>query len=101
MIARVWHGKTSRANRASYLAFVKKAAVRELSRANGNLGAYILVRNSEDATEFIVMSFWKSMKAVKGFAGEDPSKPVYFAQDSEYLLRLTSVVKHYKVAAKL
>jgi heme-degrading monooxygenase HmoA len=101
VIARVWHGKTSRSDRASYLAFVKKAAVKEFKGAKGNLGAYILVRDSEDSTEFLVMSFWESMKAIRGFAGGDPDKPVYFAQDSEYLLRLTSIVKHYKVAAKV
>ncbi len=100
-IARVWHGKTSRADRASYLAFVKRAAVKEFKRAQGNRGAFILVRDSEDATEFLVISLWDSMKAVRKFAGDDPNKPVYLAQDSEYLLRLTSIVKHYKVAAKL
>lgn len=101
VIARVWHGKTTRSDRASYLAFVKQAAVKEFKRAEGNLGAYILVRNTEDASEFLVISFWDSMKAIKNFAGDDPDKPVYLAQDSEYLLRLTSIVKHYKVAAKL
>ena len=59
------------------------------------------MRESEDATEFMVISLWKSMSAIRRFAGKYPNKPVYYVGDIEYLLRLTSVVKHYKVAAKI
>ena len=100
MIARVWHGKTARADRAAYLGFVKKTATKEFGRLKGSRGFFILTRDSEGSTEFMVIPLWDSMKALKEFTKE-PKKPVYYAQDSEYLLSLTSVVKHYRVAAKL
>ena len=101
MIARVWHGSTSRTNQAAYLGYLKKTAIKEFKRVKGNVGGLILVRESDETTEFLVISLWSSMSAIRRFAGKDPNKPVYLMGDSEYLLRLTSVVKHYKVAAKL
>jgi heme-degrading monooxygenase HmoA len=101
MIARVWHGSTSRANQAAYVGFLKKSATKEFRRVKGNVGGFILVRESDESTEFLVISLWNSMSAIKRFAGKDPNKPVYLVGDSEYLLRLTSIVKHYKVVAKL
>ena len=101
MIARVWHGSTSKANQAAYVGFLRKEAPKEFKRVKGNLGGFILTRESDDATEFLVISLWSSMNAIKKFAGKDHNKPVYIVGDSEYLLRLTSVVKHYKVVAKI
>jgi heme-degrading monooxygenase HmoA len=101
MIARVWHGTTSKENQAAYLGYLTKTAKKEFKRLKGNAGALILVRESDEETEFLVISLWKSMSAIRKFAGKDPNKPVYYVGDIEYLLRLTSVVKHYKVAAKI
>ena len=41
------------------------------------------------------------MSAISKFAGKNPDKPVYYEGDIEYLLRLASTAKHYKVAAKI
>jgi hypothetical protein len=75
--------------------------MKEFSRSKGNVGAFILVRDSQELTEYLVISLWESMKAVKGFAGDDARKTVYFPKDFEFLLRLEPTVKHYEVAAKL
>ncbi len=101
MIARIWHGSTSKANAKAYLGFLRRTAAKEFRRIKGNRGAFILVRDSGEATEFMVISLWDSMAGIKRFAGKDHNKPVYYVTDSEYLLRLTSTVKHYKVAAKV
>ncbi len=101
MIARIWHGSTSNENARAYLGFLRKTATKEFRRIKGNRGAFILVRESDSQTEFMVISLWESMAAIKRFAGKDHNKPVYYVTDSEYLLRLTSSVKHYKVAARI
>ncbi|MDE1858164.1 MAG: hypothetical protein KGI26_03745 [Thaumarchaeota archaeon] len=101
MIARVWHGTTSKENRAAYLMYLKKTGLKEFAKSRGNLGAFILVRDSAELTEYIVVSLWESMAAIKGFAGDDAKKTVYFPQDEKFLLRLEPNVKHFKVAAKL
>lgn len=97
----MWHGTTSRANRAAYLKYLKSTGLKAFRKSKGNLGAYILVRDSEELTEYLIVSLWDSMRAVKGFAGSDADKAVFFPKDTEYLLRLEPAVKHYDVAAKL
>ena len=73
--------------------------MKELKQAKGNAGAFLLVRDSGDLTEYLVVSLWESMKAIKAFAGDDENKPVYFPADSRYLLGQEHTVKHYEVAA--
>ncbi len=101
MIARVWHGTTSKENRAAYLEYLKDTGLKEFKRSKGNVGAFILVRDSQELTEYLVVTLWESMSAIQGFAGKDPSRPVYYPKDSEFLLGLEDSVKHYEVAAKL
>jgi len=101
MIARVWHGTTSKENRAAYLKYLKVSGIKAFKKAKGNLGAYILVRDSQELTEYLIVTLWDSMKAVEGFAGGDSSRAVYLPKDSEFLLGLESGVKHYEVAAKV
>ncbi len=100
MIARVWHGTTSKENRAAYLKYLKTNSIKAFKKSKGNLGAFILVRDSQELTEYLVVSRWKSMSAIEGFAGADSSRAVYFPKDSEFLLGLEPGVKHYEVAAK-
>lgn len=101
MIARVWHGTTSRDNRAAYLKYLKTYALRAFRRSEGNVGAYILVRDSQELTEYLIVTLWKTLKDVKGFAGSDSERAVYFPKDSDFLLGLERDVKHYEVAAKI
>ena len=101
LIARVWHGTTSKENRAAYLRYLKITGMKEFKRSKGSVGAFILVRDSAELTEYLVVSLWESMRAIKAFAGKDASRPVYYPKDSEFLLGLEPAVKHYEVAAKL
>ena len=101
MIARVWHGTTSKENRAAYLKYLRVNGIRAFKKAKGNLGAYILVRDSQELTEYLIVTLWDSMKAVEGFAGSDSNRAVYLPKDSEFLLGMEPGVKHYEVAAKI
>jgi heme-degrading monooxygenase HmoA len=101
LIARVWHGATSKANKAAYLGYLKNTGMKEFSLSKGNVGAYLLVRDSQELTEYLIISLWESMRAIKRFAGDDAIKSVYSPKDYEFLLKLEPTVKHYEVAAKL
>ncbi len=101
MIARVWHGTTSKENRAAYLKYLKANSIKAFKKSKGNQGAFILVRDSKELTEYLIVSLWESMEAIEDFAGTDSSKAVYFPKDSEFLLGLEPGVKHYEVAARV
>ncbi|MDE1853720.1 MAG: hypothetical protein KGI38_08240 [Thaumarchaeota archaeon] len=101
LIARVWHGTTSKANRSAYLRYLKTTGLKLFSDSKGNVGAFILVRDSQELTEYIVVSLWESMSAIKRFAGDEADRTVYAPRDSQFLVDLEPTVKHYEVAAKL
>jgi heme-degrading monooxygenase HmoA len=97
-IARVWRGVTPRSKRAEYLAYLKETGVDEIRKTPGNLGVTILVRDTKQGAEFLYISFWKSMSAIRKFAGNDVEKARYYPKDREFLLKLERRVKHYEVS---
>jgi heme-degrading monooxygenase HmoA len=101
LIARVWHGTTSKENRAAYVKYLKTTGIRAFKKSKGNIGVFVLVRDSQELTEYLIVSLWDSMKAIEGFAGTDSSRAVYYPKDSEFLLGLEPEVKHFEVAAKI
>ena len=98
VIARIWRGVTPKSKSAEYLAYLKKTGVKDYRKTRGNMGVTILVRHAEKETEFIIISLWKSMNAIKKFAGDDAEKARYYPKDREFLLELEPKVKHYDVA---
>lgn len=101
MIARVWHGTTSKENRPAYVKYLKTTGIRAFKKSKGNVGVFFMVRDSHELTEYLIVSLWDSMKAIEGFAGTDSSKAVYYPKDSEFLLGLEPEVKHFEVVAKI
>jgi len=49
-------------------------------------------------TEFLLLSLWRSMDDIKGFAGEEVEKAVYYPADKEFLLDMVPTVDHYEIA---
>lgn len=60
-------------------------------------GAWILHRVSGDTTEVLTFSLWEDMDAVRAFAGEDPSRAVYYPEDDRFLVTRASTVDHFDV----
>lgn len=97
MIARIWHGRTHASKAESYVSFLRQSGLPDYRKTEGNLGAYILRRIEGDQAHFLTVSFWKSLDAVKTFAGEDYEKAHYYPQDKEFLLEFEPTVHHYEI----
>ena len=97
MIARIWHGRTEVSKADAYVSFLKQSGLPDYRSTDGNLGAYILRRIEGDEAHFLTLSFWKSLDAIKTFAGEDYEKARYYPQDKEFLLEFEPTVLHYEV----
>ncbi len=52
----------------------------------GNRGVWMLRRDLEDVTEFVMFTLWDSMEAVRGFAGDDPETAVFYPEDDRFLV---------------
>ncbi len=97
MILRIWKGRTAADRADEYLAYLKETGVTDYGAARGNRGVKILRRIERDEAEFVVMSMWDSVDAIRRFAGEAYEDAVYYPQDADFLLELEPFVAHYAV----
>ena len=97
MIARTWTGVVRRAHADAYADYIRETGFAEYGRTAGNRGAWMLRRDDGDRTEFITLSLWDSVDAIKAFAGEDIEAAVLYPEDERYLIDGESSVAHYEV----
>lgn len=99
MIARHWRGWTTLENADRYENFLKNRVMPDLAKLDGYRGGYILRENSGGETEFVVINFFDSLGAVKQFAGEDYTVPVFEPEARVLLRRIETEARHYEVRA--
>jgi heme-degrading monooxygenase HmoA len=97
VIARTWTGVVRRADADAYADYIRETGFAEYGRTAGNRGAWMLRRDDGDRTEFITLSMWESVDAIKAFAGEDIEAAVLYPEDERYLIDGESSVTHYEV----
>ena len=97
MIARIWHGRTVASKADAYEKYLNDAGVSKFKKVPGNLGVEVLRRNQGGMTDFIVISYWTSLDAVKNYAGSDYAKVRPLDRDREFLVDPEPEVAHYEV----
>jgi len=97
-VARIWKGRTLESKADEYEAYLNQSGISKIRATPGNLGAYVLRRTSDGKTEFVVISLWESLDAVRRFAGPDYQKAVILPKDRQYLLEVEPNVVHYEIA---
>ena len=86
-ILREWRAELRRELADEYVAYMRDTGLADYRATPGNLGALIAVRDLDDErAEVITLSWWPSMDAIRGFAGDDVERAVYYPQDDRYLL---------------
>ena len=96
-IARIWEGRVSHAKADGYEKYLNEAAVPQITSAKGNLGMQILRRPTQDAVEFVVITYWQSRDDIKKVAGQDIERAWALPRDREFLLEPVTTVRHYQV----
>jgi heme-degrading monooxygenase HmoA len=97
VIARIWRGVVRTDDAAEYIEYVRRTGIDDYRSTPGNLGAWILHRPVGETTEIVTFSLWEGMDSVRGFAGDDPSRAVYYPEDDRFLLERSATVEHYDV----
>jgi heme-degrading monooxygenase HmoA len=95
MIARIWHGWTSHQNADAYEQLLKTKILPGIHRVQGYGGAYLLRRPGEAETEFITITMWESMEAIREFAGPEGSHAVVPPEAQKLLKRYDPASVHY------
>jgi heme-degrading monooxygenase HmoA len=100
MIARMWRGWVRAEDRAAYVDYIERTGMAEYRRTPGNRGAWMLARDLDDGrTEIVTLSHWESPDAVRGFAGEDIGRAVFYPEDDRYLVGRETTVSHFEVVS--
>lgn len=100
MIARIWRGRTLASKADEYFEYLQKTGLNDYRSISGNQGVYVLRRLKDDEAEFLLLSLWESIEAIKQFAGEDYEKARYYPADKDFLLEFESQVSHYEMLVK-
>jgi heme-degrading monooxygenase HmoA len=96
MIARIWRGAVRLEDADGYAGYIRETGFAEYAETPGNRGAWMLRRDQGDQTEFITLSLWDSLDAIRAFAGDDIEAAVLYPEDERYLVG-ESTVTHYQV----
>ena len=100
MIVRMWHGRVPTSKAEAYRAFTNERAIPDYQSVEGNISVHILERQEGDVTHFITLTFWESLEAIKGFAGDDVEVAKYYPEDNDFLLEFEPSVVHYEVVGQ-
>jgi heme-degrading monooxygenase HmoA len=94
MIARLWRGLAgSPASADAYQKHVTTNVLPALRGIDGHCGARVLRHDQE----FIVVTFWESMDAIRKFAGADAERAVVEPEAQAVLTEYDRRARHYEV----
>ena len=97
MIVRVWHGWTSAADADAYERLLHTTVLPELTaRVSGFRGGWVLRRPSTGEEEFLVITLFESLDAIREFAGDDYETPVIEPEAARLLIRGDERAAHYE-----
>ena len=95
MIARLWHGWTTPANADAYETLSRTKILPGIHRVAGYEGAYVLRKDPSppaSEVEFVVITLFSSLGAVRGFAGPEYESAVISPEAHKLLARFDAKV---------
>ncbi|MDI6101860.1 hypothetical protein QLQ12_24875 [Actinoplanes sp. NEAU-A12] len=102
MIARMWRGWVATDRAAEYVAYIERTGLAGYRGTPGNRGAQMWTRDLGDGrTEVTTVSWWESLEVIRGFAGDDIGRAVFYPEDDDFLIDRETTVSHHVVAREL
>jgi heme-degrading monooxygenase HmoA len=101
MIIREWRGRASSSQADAYPTHFREKVVPELRQVAGFAGAQLARRQVGDKIEFLVLTRWRSMDAIRAFAGMDVETAVVGPGAVAALMEFDSRVRHYEVVEEV
>jgi len=97
LITRLWEGSTRARDADRYLAYLHRTGLREYQGAAGNHGVLALRATGGDRADFLLLTFWDSEAAIRGFAGEPMERARFYPEDEAFLIRRGETVRHLEL----
>lgn len=101
MITRIWHGWTTPENADGYEQLLRSEVLPGIHRVAGYKGAHLLRRKAEDEVEFVTLTYFEDLAAVRAFAGEDYEVAVVPPQARKLLTHFDERSAHYETILQL
>jgi heme-degrading monooxygenase HmoA len=101
VIGRLWRGWTNRENADAYERLLRDRVLPGLRTVDGYEGGFVLRRDNDDESEFVVLNLFASLDAVRSFAGDDHEVPVFEPEARELLARVEPIARHYEVRTRV
>lgn len=99
MIMRIWRGWTRTEDADAYRDYMTRVALPGYADVAGNVAVYLTSRHDGDREEFAMVTVWASLDTIRTFAGEDPTRAVFYPDDDAYLVDREWTVTHHDVYA--
>ena len=90
-IVRIWRGRTPRDRADEYEIYNYDVGIKPL--LDKALGVQTLRSDRENETEFMTISYWESLEAMRTFTGGDPQQVHHLDRDREFLIELPKEVE--------
>ena len=97
-IVRHWSARATEAQLPKYLEHFSKNVLPELRRVDGFLGATVSVNHGANEAEILVETTWRSLEAIRGFAGSDLEAAVVAPEAAALLTSSDRRVRHFEIS---
>lgn len=100
MIARIWSAQTTPAKAPAYAEHLRGQVLPALKGVAGYAGALLFERAASEGVEIVVMTFWRSLDSIRGFAGADLEEAVVADEAAALLTQFDRRVRHYTLVLR-
>jgi heme-degrading monooxygenase HmoA len=101
MIIREWRCRARQSEAAKYTDYFRSEVIPELRKVQGFAGGFLTQRESGEYVEYLVLTRWKSMDAIRAFAGAVPENAVIDPRAMAIVAAYDDKVRHYDVLEEL
>ena len=103
MIARIWHGWTTKSNAKEYEELLRNEVFPSIEnkKVNGYRKISLLKREHTDEVEFVTIMLFDNLDSVKEFAGKDYEKSYVPQKARQVLSRHDETAQHYEIMNEL
>ena len=96
-VVRQWKGVVKPGLADEYIRHLQRETLPALARLDGFITSTILRRELEGGTEFQVTTLWRSLDAIKAFAGDDVTRAVVPPAAQALMVRYDERAIHYEI----
>jgi heme-degrading monooxygenase HmoA len=97
LVVRTWRATATSAGAREYHRYFAGTLLPQLCDLPGFAGGYLLSRDMHDTVELTTHTFWKSLAAIRAFAGDDITASVVEPEAQSVLLDFDPTATHRSV----